>query len=1098
VIDFFLRRPIFATVCSLVILLVGVISIPLLPIAQYPNISPPTVTVQALYTGASAEAVESSVTTPLEEAINGIQGLRYISSQSSSDGSMQITAVFNLDRNLDQAANDVQNAVNLAQGRLPNEVKLTGVQVSKNNGTFVMAIGVTSKNARYDQVYLTNFLETNVVNDLKRIGGVSDVFVFGERKFAMRLWVDPKRLADNSLTAGDVTTALQEQNIQVAAGAIGSPPTNGNQPYEYPVHANGRLRDSTEFANIVLRTNPDGGIVRVRDVGRVSLGAESYSGSLWVNGAEGVGLGILQLSTGNALQVSKQVRAALGRLSQKFPPGVGYTIAFDSTDFVAESIKEVVITLLIAVALVVLVIFLFLQDWRTTLIPAITIPISLLGTFFLMKALGFSINTLTLFGLTLATGLVVDDAIVVIENIARFIQEKKMSPFEGARQAMHEIFGAVMASSLVLLAVFVPVAFFPGTTGQLYKQFALTIACSISISFFVAITLTPVLSSIFLGNVERRRTSWFWSRINAGIGAIRSAYHGSLPRTLRHPVLGVITLCVLLAATAFLFVKAPTGFIPDEDQGYFVIIGQGPEGVSLDYTHSVQRDIEKILRQQPEIEDIFDVGGFSFTGNASNKLTMFVKLRTWAERHGAQHSLDAVIGRVNRGLFMYPRAQTFAVNPPAIPGLGFQGGFDFELEDRTNAGIPALLAGAYQIIGPTYAPGSSVTRAYTTFNNNSPGISIDVDRNKVKSLNVNLANLFATLQVYLGSVYVNDFNMGSKSYRVYVQADTPYRSRIADLDRFYVRGTPAAGVDLATLPSGAAGQIPLTSLVDLTRTKSPPVITHYNLYRAIDINGAPAPGHGSGDAISTMQRLAANVGNGLTYEWTGTALEEIEGGSQAALIFGLGIVFVFLVLAAQYESFAEPLIILLAVPLALLGAIIGLKLHAFLALVTAHGFLAAFPLFFALLPSLFTTGGYVSDVFAQVGYVMLIGLASKNAILIVEFANQLRAQGVPLVDAARQAAETRLRPILMTSIAFVLGVTPLVFATGAGSAARNSLGTVVFGGMIFSTALNLFITPVLYVVIAGLEQRFRPRHGPGPNGHAELEPARLETERASV
>ena len=509
-IDFFLRRPIFAMVCSIVILLLGLVAIPTLPIAQFPNVAPPTVTVAATYTGASATAVEASVTTPLEQAINGVQGLRYISSQSTNQGGSSITATFDLDRDLDQAANDVQNAVNLAQGRLPNEVKLTGVAVSKNNGTFVMGIGVTTTNPATSKEDISNYLENNVINDLQRIPGVSGVQVFGERKYAMRLWVDPKRLADNGLTAGAVVTALEAQNIQVAAGSIGASPTNGHQPYEYTVSANGRLHDPAGFGNIVLSTQPNGGFVRVKDVGRVELGAEDYSGSLWYNGDEAVGLGILQLPTGNALQVSKQVIDTMNRLQAKFPAGMRYDVAFDTTLFVSESIKEVITTLLVAIALVVLVIFLFLQDWRTTLIPSLTIPISLLGTFFLMKVLGFSINTLTLFGLTLATGLVVDDAIVVIENIARFIQEKGLAPLDAAREAMAEISGAVLASSLVLLAVFVPVAFFPGTTGALYKQFALTIACSITISLFNALTLTPVLSSIFLGNVKHDNSSPFF------------------------------------------------------------------------------------------------------------------------------------------------------------------------------------------------------------------------------------------------------------------------------------------------------------------------------------------------------------------------------------------------------------------------------------------------------------------------------------------------------------------------------------------------------------------------------------------------------------
>jgi HAE1 family hydrophobic/amphiphilic exporter-1 len=1053
-------------VFSLVILLLGLISIPTLPIAQFPNIAPPTVTVTAVYQGASAEAVESSVTTPLEEAINGVQGLRYISSSSGSDGTSQITATFNLDRNLDQAANDVQNAVNLAQGRLPNEVKQVGVTVAKNAGTFVAALAVTSTDKRWDQAYLTNFLETNVVNDIKRISGVSDVFVFGERKFAMRLWVDPKRLADNGLTAGDVVTALQAQNVQVAAGAIGAPPTNGHQEREYAVLATGRLHDSTQFANIVLKTTPDGGFVKVRDVGRVVLGAENYGGSLWFDGQPSIGLGILQLQSGNALAVSQQVRATMDRLSEKFPAGVSYKVAFDTSEFVRESIREVVITLLIAIGLVILVIFLFLQDWRTTLIPALTIPVSLIGTFFLMKVLGFSINTLTLFGLTLATGLVVDDAIVVIENIARFIQEKGMSPLEGAREAMREITGAVLASSLVLLAVFVPVAFFPGTTGQLYKQFALTIACSITISLFCALTLTPVLSSLLLGRGGHKDRGFF-RPVNRAIGATRSGYHRALPWVMRRRALALTVFAVLLAITGYVYTTTPTAFIPDEDQGFALVSAQLPEGTAIDVTHQVQRDIEAVLRDQPEISDVFDVAGFSFTGSGSNKITMFVRLRPWGERPGAQHTLAVVKDRVNMRLFTdfkskHPDVLAFAIQPPSIPGLGFQAGFTYELEDRANQGIPALDAASKMLIYPAYAPGSPLTSVYTTFRTDKPVILTDVNRDKASQLGVSLPSLFNTMQVYLGSVYVNDFDMNGKAYRVYVQADTPYRSQISDLEKIYVHSDTPLFVNgqVVTPPP-----IPITALVNITEIKAPPVITHFNLYRSVEISGAPAPGHGSGEALATMDKFAANLPPGFATEWSGISREQIEGGAQAAIIFALGIVFVFLVLSAQYESFADPLIILLAVPLALLGAI-G-------ALIVRHSF---------------------SDVFAQVGYVMLIGLASKNAILIVEFANQLREQGVDTVSAVMRAAETRLRPILMTSIAFVLGVTPLVFATGAGSGARNSLGTAVFGGMILSTVLNLFITPVLYVLIAGLEDRLgfgRGKHAapPGDGTTGGISPA---------
>ena len=1048
-IEFFLKRPIFAAVCSLIILLVGLVSIPTLPIAQFPSIAPPTVTVTAFYTGASAEAVEASVTTPLEQAINGVQGLRYMSSNSGNDGTSTITVVFNLDRNLDQAANDVQNAVNLATGRLPNEVKLTGIQVNKNSGSFIMAFGMVT-DGRISDTELSNYVDLNVRNELQRIQGVGNVLIFGERKYAMRLWVDPKRLSDNQLTAGDVVTALQDQNVQVAAGSIGAAPTTGHQPYQYSVHATGRLTSPDEFAHIILRTTPDGGVVRVSDIGRVEIGAENYATNLRFDKQSSVGIGVQQLPGGNALDISSKVRATMERLQQKFPAGVHYKIAFDATEFVRESIREVIITLGIAILLVVIVIYLFLQDWRTTLIPAITIPISLIGTFALMKILGFSINTLTLFGLTLATGLVVDDAIVVIENIARFIQDKKMPPMQAASAAMKEITGAVVATSLVLLAVFIPVAFFPGTTGQLYKQFALTIACSIAISLFNALTLTPVLSALLLGRVERPRNRFFRA-VNRGIDGLRSRYDRVLPGVIRRTPLVVALFLVALAGTGFLFFSTPTGFVPDEDQGFIIVASQAPEGTSADGMLVARKKVEDILFAQHEITDVFDVGGFGFTGNGPNHATMFIRLEDLKTRGGGPHGAGAVVGRLFGLLSHVPEASSFPLVPPAINGLGFQGGFFFELQDRGNIGLVPLAYSAYRLMGMA-AQDPVLSQVYTTFSVTNPQLNAVIDREKAKNLGIPLSNIFASLQVYLGSVYVNDFDYLNRSYRVYVQADAPYRSSIDDLNKIYVR-------------SLSGGAVPLSSLMKTELTKTAPVISHFNLFRSVELNGSPGPGHGSGEAIAEMQKLASQLGPAISFEWSGITREQIEGGSQAAFIFILGIVFTFLVLSAQYESFIDPLIILLAVPLALLGALSAIFIRNFFLAGLTHTF-------------------EVSDVFAQVGYVMLIGLASKNAILIVEFANQLRNEGMSVRDAVVRAAETRLRPILMTSIAFILGIFPLVIATGNGAASRNSLGNVVFGGMIVSTFLNLFVVPVLYVLIVTLEQRLSGRgHGPGGNGH---------------
>ncbi len=1062
-VDFFLRRPIFAAVCSLIVLLAGLVCIPILPVAQFPKVAPPVVTVRASFIGASAQAVEDSVTIPLEEAINGVQGLRYMSSQSSNDGSSTITCTFDLERDLDAAANDVQNAVQTAVARLPAEVTLTGVTVSKNAGNFVMGIGFSSHDPNTTALTLSNYADLYVKNYLKRVKGVSDVIIFGERKYAMRLWLNPKRLADNGLTADDVIAALQGQNVQVAAGAIGRPPTTGNQPYEMSVRAIGRLSSLAQFENLILRATPDGGYVRLSDVGRVELGAEDYSADLRFNGRSAVGFGILSLPTSNALDVSKGVRAELDQLSLKFPRGAYYDIAFDATSFVNESIKEVVKTLVIAIILVILVIYLFLQEWRTTLIPAVTIPVSLIGTFALMQALHFSINTLTLFGLTLATGLVVDDAIVVIENIARFIQEKKMSPFAGAAAAMKEISGAVVASSLVLLAVFVPVAFFPGTTGQLYKQFALTIACSVTISLFNALTLTPTLSYLLLGRSERPKNRFF-AQINRLIAWSRHTYHERLSGLFHFKTAVVVLFLAALGFTFFLLSSTPTGFTPDEDQGYLIVTAQAPEGTSIDKMRAITNRIEKIIQQRPDVVNVFDVIGFGFTGNGSNHATMFVLIKPWRDRPGYQHSLAAITYGLYPDFAQITEAQVFAFTPPAIQGVGNFGGFQYELQDTGNIGLAALNKAAYGYVGLGNRD-PNLRAVFTTFRNDSPQLVVDFDRLKAQSLGIPLQSVFDTMQIELGSLYVNDFDYLNRSYRVYVQADAPYRSRIEDLQSIYVRA-----------PSGAI--VPLSTLVTTHQDRSAPVITHYDLFRSIEINGQPSPGHGSGDAIAAMERIAKKVDPpGVSHEWSGISRDQIESGSQSALIFTLGIIVVFLVLAALYESWAEPFVILLCVPLAMLGA---------LGAMIARDWIAA----------LFPGVGFVlSDVYAQVGYVMLVGLATKNGILIVQFANQLREQGLSAVDAARQAAETRFRPIVMTSLAFILGVVPLVLATGAGSSSRHSLGTPVFGGMILSSVLNLFIVPIFYVIVANLTDRRRRTGQPGGDGEAHIE---SETERQPV
>jgi len=1035
---FFLRRPIFAAVCSLIVTIAGCIAIPTLPIAQYPRIAPPVVTINALYTGANAQAVESAVTTPLEQAVNGVEGLRYITSTSSNNGTSTITCTFKLGTDLDIAATDVQNAIQSASGQLPNEVKQTGITVSKNSGTFVMVAAMKSTNPQFNQLFLSNYTELNVVNALKRVPGVSNVLIFGQRRYAMRVWVDPRQLEARGLAITDVLNALQEQNVEVAAGSIGAAPEPKNQPFTISVHAEGRLSSPDQFRNIIVRADPGGGFTRLGDVARVELGAEDYSSSLDFNGNKNVvGLGIMQLPTANALQVADGVRKELALLSRTFPAGVNYQIAFDTTDFVRESIKEVVLTLVFSIFLVVLVIFLFLQNPRSTIIPAVTLPVSLIGTFAVMKVFGFTINTITLFGLTLATGLVVDDAIVVIENIARYIQEKNMGGIEGAAAAMQEVQGAVVASSLVLLAVFVPVAFFPGTTGQLYKQFALTIAASIAISLFASLTLTPVMSALMLSGERENRFAFFvW--FNRGLARFRAWYREVLPKFFRRRWIVAGLFVAALVATLLLFRSTPTSFIPDEDQGYFIVTIQLPEGASLVQEQAVAARVEKIIFAQPEVAALFNVSGFSFAGSGPNRGIAFARLKPWSERRGGAHTLNAVLQRVQMQFFGIPSAQIFAFNPPPIQGVGNFGGFQFELEDRGNAGLPALMQTAYGFMG-LGNQNPNLRNVFTTFRIDAPQYQVHVDREKAKNIGVSLDDVFRTMQTDLGSFYVNDFDYLNRSYRVYVQAEDPYRSSLDSLQYLYVR-------------SQAGGMVPLSGLASTMLSKSAPIITHYNLFRSIELNGTAAPGHGSGQAIAAMEQLAQKLDPpGIGYEWSGTSLDEIEGGSLSALIFFIGIVFVFLVLAAQYESFVDPLIVLLAVPVAILGALVFLNVR-----------------------------GLPSDAYAQVGFVMLIGLASKSAILIVEFANQQVKAGADVVTAAARAAQTRLRPILMTSIAFIVAVTPLVFATGAGSAARNSLGTVVFGGMIVSTILNLAITPVLYVIVKSWSLRRRRFEPPAP------------------
>ncbi|AFY73928.1 hydrophobe/amphiphile efflux-1 (HAE1) family transporter [Synechococcus sp. PCC 7502] len=1048
--SFFIRRPVFATVCSLIITLLGTACIFLLPIAQYPEIAPTKVTVSSNYVGANAEVVESTVTNILERELNGIEGVRYITSTSANNGSSSIDLVFNLGKNKDIAAVDVQNRVSTVQSQLPGPVQQTGVTISKESTGFLFAIGVYSEKGEFDDLYLSNYADLYIVDAIKKVKGVGGVIIFGERKYAMRIWLDPSRLAARGLTSQDVVSAIQQQNLQVGVGQIGQQPNLPDQQYQLSISATGRLKDPDEFGDIVIKTATDGTLIKLKDVGRVELGAENYGSSLRFNGTRGIGLGVSQLPDANALDVAKAVKQALKELEPNFPPGLNYEIAFDTTSFIEAGTEEVILSLLIAIGLVILIIFIFLQNWRSTLIPAIAIPVSLVGTFIFIKLLNFNINTLTLFGLTLATGLVVDDAIVVVEDITRRIQEKGENPIQAAIHSMQELQGAVVASSLVLIAVFVPVAFFPGTTGQLYKQFALTIAFSITVSTFNALTLSPSLAGLLLKQ-EATPSNWAFDRINWVIDRIRQFYQWGVRQLTKFKGVVIILFMASLALTYWVYTIVPRGFLPPEDQGYFITIVQAPEGVSLNYTEKVLEQIEGIMRQKddkgeplyPEIANIFAVGGFSFSGNTPNNGIVFSTLKPWKER---KRSADQIIGGFVPAPFgLLPQLisikEAFVIPfpPPAIQGLSNFGGFEFQLQDKINQGFPAIeqTLGAFLGKASTYPDPSRPMLAglRPNFNGNTPQLSVEVDRVKATALQVSLSDIYSTLQTLLGSQYINDFNAFGRTYRVYVQADARFRANPEDINRLYVR-------------SQTGQMIPLSNLVNVKQTIGPSIITHYNLLRSVQITGNTAPGVSSGQAIEVMSKVAKEtLPKTFGYEWSGLSLEEIESGGSAIFIFGLGVVFVFLVLAAQYENYIDPVIIMLTVPLAVLGALSAVFLRSFF------------------------NPSFANDIYTQIGLVMLVGIASKNAILIVEFANQLREKGLSITKAVTEAAQQRLRPILMTAFATIIGIFPLAIATGAGAAARQSLGTAVLGGMCVATFLSLFIVPVLYIVIKNIEER---------------------------
>jgi hydrophobic/amphiphilic exporter-1 (mainly G- bacteria), HAE1 family len=1092
-VDFFIRRPIFATVCALLIVLAGAVCIPTLPISLYPQLAPPQVNVTSVYIGANSKDVESAVTTILEQSINGVEGMRYMSSTSSNDGTSAITITFDTGYDLNIAAVDVQNRVASVQGRLPAVVNNTGITITKANPNFVLAVGFISPDKSLSTSFISNYIDVYVKDALKRVPGVGDAIIFGERKYAMRLWLDPARLAARGLTALDVTNALSEQNVEVAAGQLGQQPADPHQQFQMAVRVVGRLTDPKQFDNIVLKnsTNSSGGIVLVKDVGRSEIGAENYNTSLKFSGGgyeggDAIGVGIQQLSNANALDVDKRCRAVLAELEKSYPPGLKGVIAVDTTLVIGESVHEVVTTIGEAIVIVIIVIFLFLQDWRATIIPAVTIPVSLIGTFAFIKIFGFSINSLTLFGITLATGLVVDDAIVVIENVQRHLSRTALiperseltepdpyapdvldpsktagagrgmetvssDPHEATSIAMAEVTSAVIATSLVLISVFVPVSFFPGTTGILYKQFSLTIAFSIAISAFNALTLSPALAALLL-RAETKKTGimgFLLNPVERFIQWIIRVYARAVTFVVRIRYVMLLIFFGGLAATAYMYNHVPTAFIPQEDQSYFLIIIQTPPGASLSYTTTFADQVGALVRKNEGVFGTFSVMGFSLAGGSSpNSGIIFAPLKPINDRTrmGPNFTAHAIVLDVGPKLFGVPGGIAFAAEPPAVAGIGTVGGFQFILQDSGRNTFGDIDRIAHTIVGKSRAPDSGLIGMNTTFTSNDPQMIISVDREKAKAMGVPFSQITAALNTFMGSSYVNDFDFNNRSYRVYVQADAPYRRNSQDIHQYYVR-------------SNSGQMIPLDNLATVNETSGPQVIDHYNLFRSAEIDGSPAPGLSSSQGLDAMVSLFnKNKMPGMTYSWTGLALEEVESAGKTIIIFGLGLLVVYLTLSAQYESFALPFIILLAVPMAILGAL-----------------------------SLVALRGLVDDVYVQIGLVMLIGLSAKNSILIVEFAEQLLEQGRNITQAAIEAAELRLRPILMTSIAFILGVGPLYFATGAGAYGRHSVGTAIVGGMVLSTVLNLFFIPVLYVILKTLLSKFS-RKAKAPAGRTELPP----------
>ncbi len=1040
--QFFITRPIFAAVLSLLIIIAGGIALTKLPVSEYPSVAPPTVVVHAAYPGANPKVIAESVAGPLEQSLNGVEGMLYMFSQSTSDGRLTLTVTFAVGTDLDNAQVQVQNRVSQALPRLPAEVQRIGVTTEKASPDFIMVVHLTSPDSRYDMLYLSNFAHLRVKDELARINGVGAVNIFGAGEYSMRVWLDPDKLAARQLTASDVVHAIREQNLQVAAGVLGAPPSPSNTTFQLSINAQGRLTNEEEFGNIVVRATPDGQITRIRDVGRVQIGADHYSMRSLLDNKNAVAIGIFQRPGTNAIQASNEVRATMERLKKSFPAGVDYSIVYDPTLFVRHSIAAVVETLFEAILLVVIVVMIFLQTWRASIIPLVAVPVSLIGTFAVMLLLGFSLNTLSLFGLVLAIGIVVDDAIVVVENVERHIELGK-SPLEATREAMKEVAGPIIAIALVLCAVFIPTAFISGLTGQFYRQFALTIAISTVISAFNSLTLSPALASRLLlphgaprDRLQRaadRLFGWFFRLFNREFARMSSAYSRGVARVLRVAVAALIVYLGLVGLAALGLAKVPRGFVPAQDKSYLVAFAQLPDAATLDRTESVIRKMSDIALKEPGVANAVAFPGLSINGfvNASNAGIVFVTLKPEEERKGKNLSAGAIVQSLNMKYAGIQEAFVAIFPPPPVQGLGTVGGFKLYVEDRDGSGFEELYSQVQSAMNDGRKR-KELAGLFSSFQVSVPQIDANVDRERAKTYGVDLTELFDTLQIYLGSLYVNDFNRFGRTYQVNVQAESKFRTQPEQIPRLYTRNAHGA-------------MVPLGSLVSIKRGYGPDQVMHYNGFPAAEINGGPSPGFSSGQAQSAIAEvLKQKLPSGMSYEWTELAYQEILSGNTMVLIFPLCVLLVYVVLAAQYESWSLPLSVILNVPMTILSAIAGV----------------------------WVTGGD-NNVFTQISFLVLAGLACKNAILIVEFAKHREEQGDDRVTAILEACKVRLRPVLMTSVAFIAGVLPLVFSTGAGSEIRQAMGIAVFAGMLGVTTFGLFLTPLFFTFIGNLVERFK-------------------------